>query len=301
MKINLEYFFDRIPKQLRRRRLAKFLLALAPESKIQRVKFNAGAELYADISDRFPLTFFLTQSFDPEYLSIASAFLKNGGTYFDVGANFGFCTFGLIPLLKNTPVSYHLFEASQAAYDCLLRSSELYPGTKLTMNHCAVTDHAGSSHLCLVEGHQSASYLTIDGNLSVRNLCLDDYIQTHRIQSIEFMKLDIEGSEPAALEGANKSMGSGVVKALYFEVSQETLSRYGKNIPDFLAQIRALGFKLFFIKEIDFKKSIANTSTGKFLSLGEKKFLVSPVTCYPECHETDLLGIHQSSGLIPQS
>lgn len=298
MVINLEHFFNSIPPFFRRRKFAKLLLAISPASKIQSVKFNDGAQLYADISDRFPLTYFLTQSYDEEYLQTAASFLNHGGHYFDIGANFGFCTFGLLPLLKNKPVTYHLFEANPSVFQCLQRSAQLHPTESFQTNHCAVTDTVGESKLFFMKGHQSASFLSDHGSFTIKNLRLDDYIREKKIQRIEFLKIDIEGSEPNALKGGETSLRSGTIKTLYTEISGDTLKRFGKTTGEYLSQIRDLGFELFYIKENDFKTGAADISNAQILKIGNATLKLAPVKNYPANYDTDVLAVHKSAGLL---
>ena len=48
------------------------------------------------------------------------------GVYFDLGANFGLCTFGLVPQKK---MKYHLFEANDYLIKFIKKSVKLYPTT----------------------------------------------------------------------------------------------------------------------------------------------------------------------------
>lgn len=296
MGIDLERFFDSAPPFLRRRKLAKLLLLVSPGSKIQRVKFNNGAELYADISDRFPLTYFLTQSYSTDFLKLAEAFLKNGGHYFDAGAHFGFCTFGLIPALKQKKVTFHLFEAGSAAIACLQRSAAAHPGENLIVNHCALSDRSGISRLMLQKNHLSASFIGTEGE-TVPNLKIDDYVELHHLHRIELMKMDIEGSEPAALRGGAKSLRAGIFKALYFEVSPLTLIRTETSVQNYLEQVSSHGFKLFYVRPEDLK----NKTTGNHflqLNINGSFFQARPVSRYPEGHQTDLLALHETSEVL---
>jgi FkbM family methyltransferase len=46
---------------------------------------------------------------------------------------------------------------------------------------------------------------------------LDDFVESHHIERIDFMKMDLEGAELAALNGATKCLQSGKLRALSFE------------------------------------------------------------------------------------
>jgi FkbM family methyltransferase len=48
-------------------------------------------------------------------------------------------------------------------------------------------------------------------------ISLDDFVELHKIDSIDFMKMDLEGGELAALKGAARCLQSAVLRALSFE------------------------------------------------------------------------------------
>jgi FkbM family methyltransferase len=48
-------------------------------------------------------------------------------------------------------------------------------------------------------------------------ISLDDFVELHKIDSIDFMKMDLEGGELAALKGAVRCMQSAILRALSFE------------------------------------------------------------------------------------
>jgi FkbM family methyltransferase len=53
--------------------------------------------------------------------------------------------------------------------------------------------------------------------IRVETIRLDDYIASRGIQNVYFLKMDIEGYEPFALEGASESIGKGVFMYIQFE------------------------------------------------------------------------------------
>lgn len=292
MNLDIAKIFGSLPPALRRHKLAKALLMLSPGSKIQPVVFNEGARVYADISDPFPLTYFLRQSYDGEFFRIASVFLKDGGTFFDLGANFGFCSFGLMPLFPGR-ITYHLFEAAPQMVACLKRSAAEQKESVL-INACAVTSEAGFSRFHIKNCHLGGSHLSPNGEFTVESVTLDGYLQSKDIHTVDFMKIDIEGAEPKALLGGMKSLTKGIVKALLYEVSHENLARSGWKGEDFLNLIREMGFESFHVRERDFKRI---PSGGEMVSMNGLK--LARVKSCPQNFDTDLLAIHRTSGLVP--
>lgn len=292
--MHLKKVFDSLPPFFRRQKIARLLLRLSPGSKIQLVEFNNNARLYADISDSFPLSYFLTRSYGSDFLCVAAAFLKKGGTYFDVGANFGFCTFGLLGLIPDAPIHYYLIEANREMIPCLHRSAELYPNASIKIFEGAAARQSGTSRLNVIPRHTGSSFISQTSGENVTHIVLDDLIRREGIRRIDVMKMDIEGSEPAALQGCSESLMAGIVKVLYFEVTQETLSRYHWSIDAFLKLIRSYGFEVFFVRPVDFERIAGLKGVSRTIRIHDETLTVAPVTDYPESLETDLLAIHKS-------
>jgi FkbM family methyltransferase len=219
---------------MRRHILIKSLLALAPSLRHQSIRYNGTCSLIGDISDACVRNYFLTARFEPEFFEIAAPFLAKGGVFFDVGANFGFCTFGLIEWVVNEKLACHMFEANEQICAFLDESRRLHPDKDVTINCAVVTNTPGVSKFEVNAKALGESCVSPQGTAVVVNLMLDQYIEARGIDRVDFMKIDVEGSEPNALKGANKALQSGVVKAIYVEVVPSLLAKQGFSVNDIL-------------------------------------------------------------------
>jgi FkbM family methyltransferase len=278
--------------------VVRFLLFLSPESRIQLVTFNGSARLFADIRDPFARNYFLIGGFDLEFFSIAKPFLLDGGVFFDVGANFGFCSFGLIECLGRRDVEYHLFEANKGICDLLFLSAKLYPGQTIWINYCCVADCPGVSKLNISPDNFGASFISEKGTQEVENLILDDYIYDRSIKKINLLKVDVEGWEARVLRGAMNGLTSGIVDAAYIEVSTENLSRAGFSVEECFTLLREAGFYLFYVREKDFESGIADKRKAFNLYIHGCPITVAELDGFPTDHITDILAIHRSSNLL---
>jgi FkbM family methyltransferase len=135
---------------------------------------------------------------------------------FDVGCNFGW--YGLI-LSRFSPYSQiHFFEANPALIE-LLQKTTIANGFSLRSKiiNRAVSSRSGKflelSVPALHKGSSSVSgfnhdlerfhenMLTIE-KVSVESITLDDYCKEHSVDSIHFLKIDVEGSEADVILGA---------------------------------------------------------------------------------------------------
>jgi FkbM family methyltransferase len=283
-----------LPLSLRRHSVIQALLKVAPKSNLALLTYNNDARAWVDLNDANARQNLITGSFEPEFFAIAAPFLQNGGLFFDVGANYGLCTFGLIALLKETPVKYHLFEANDQICSLLERSAAAHSGSSIMINFGCVTNAAGTSNLAIVPGHTGQSYICTEGALSVPNLTLDDYLESNQIAQVELLKMDIEGHEPLALQGAAKSLDRGAFDVIYLEISTVNLAR-NNHCPDHcLDFLRQSGYRLFYCKPIDLKR-YAKHATPIKLSVNGRYLELLPLQEYEDHYQTDILAIHHKS------
>jgi hypothetical protein len=118
--MDIPAIFGAMPLGLRRHSLVKFLLAVFPDSHDQLIEFNSGARAYVDLRDAEVRNVFLKRSFEAEFFRIAESVLACGGVYFDCGANFGLCTFGLLEAVDHGNLQLP-FVRGECAFDFLSR------------------------------------------------------------------------------------------------------------------------------------------------------------------------------------
>lgn len=294
--MNVAAIMKKIPRFFRRRKLVDAILFFSPNSRIQQIELQNGATLFTDISDRFPKSYFLSGNFDQEFLDTAAFFLAKGGVFFDAGANFGFYSFGLMAEIPEANVDYHLFEANSEMCGLLKRSAELQNGKKIKVAEACLTDQKGFSRLYIKKGHLSGSYICDKGTQPVQNLLLDEYMSGNGIAHVDFMKMDIEGYEFPALKGACVNLERGNIKVIYLEASDPNHENLPWKLTDCLDLLKRKGFKLFYVKKVDFEKGYASVSLGREFERGGRKLFLSPLEVFPKGHQTDILAVHHSSG-----
>jgi FkbM family methyltransferase len=295
--VNIARLVRALPRPLRRHRLVRALLRLSPGSAVQEVRFNGGARLVADISDPFPRAYLLSGVFEPEFFTVATPFLRRGGAFLDVGANVGFCSFGLMQALAaGPPVDFHLFEANPRLCALLRRSAALHPVQSVTVVHGCVTSARGVSRLRVVPDQLGASYIAEDGEEVVPNVVLDEYLEARGIERVPLMKMDIEGLEPMAIEGARRSLSSGRIESIYLEVSAPNLARRGLNPAATLSALGDAGFEVFFVREADLRRG--DDTRTRVLEVAGAAIRARAVDEFPPNHQTDVLAVHRSSSAV---
>ena len=80
------------------------------------------------------------------------------------------------------------------------------------------------------------------GHIEVRTITLDALSRAHELERVNFLKIDVEGSEVAVLEGANESAARGILPLLMVEFSEENLQRAGATTQSLFDALDSRGY-----------------------------------------------------------
>ena len=282
-----------LPRFLLRHKTIYFLCKIGLQNRVSVVEFNNGARTVIDLSDPEPRNVFIQRKFEPHFFDIAKALTPQDGVFFDLGANVGFCSFGLVPYRPR--VSYHLFEASPMMIDLLERSIRLHPEQPMYLTHACLSEVDGTTlfHLEEKQSGQSRVALESEGGVAVGNLRLDQYCAKNSIEEVAFVKMDLEGHELPTLRGWKEFLEQKRAKAIYLEIIPENQSRYDFDSQAPLDFLESMGYTLFLCKAEDF---------GAFgQEPSEKRFANGPLVVssfraheYPPHFATDVLAVAEN-------
>lgn len=73
---------------------------------------------------------------------------------------------------------------------------------------------------------------------------LDDWIRVHNIDSIDFMKIDVEGFELKVIGGSTDMFARGIVKLALFEAGLGSLNQCNTPLSDIISEMNAFGYEL---------------------------------------------------------
>ena len=282
-----------LPKFMHRHKFIEILCKTGLHKKTDQIFFNNASSAIINLLDPEPRNVFIKGEFEPDFFHIAKSFLPEEGTFFDLGANVGFCSFGLCVDRPNA--HYHLFEANLQLIHLLKQSVELYPHQKIYLNHACISDQAGTSYFQVESNQSGQSHVsTKDGKgIVVSNLKLDEYCDDISTNFIDFTKIDLEGHELPALHGWRKYLSAHRIKAIYIEIMPENQARYGRLTNAPLSFLESLGYELYLCKKEDFGFFGDDPSETKFLnkSLELSRFCAQE---FPQNFATDILALTPS-------
>jgi FkbM family methyltransferase len=293
--MNISKLLEPLPPWFRRHSLVKGLLVAFPGSHDQRIWFNGGAEAYVDLRDPEVRTVFLRRSFEPDFFDIAGAVMSEGGTFFDCGANFGLCTFGLIHRMEpaiQRRLFCHLFEANPNLMRYLEKTIRLYPSLSIKVVEGCVSDRSGTSQFWVTPEFTGHSHVSLEGTTTVPNIILDEYIEQNRIERINLLKMDLEGTELNAVSGLTRALHRGLVEVIYLEVRSELLGRYQVRHGQLVERLSESGFQVFYCRQRDLDgRRLVDI---QFMGRGSSQLRLAKFDDSAGPLETDLLAIHQT-------
>jgi FkbM family methyltransferase len=143
-------------------------------------------------------------------------------TLFDVGANIGGWS---VEALKTWQGSHiHAFEVAAPTFRRLVQRVEgLCLSPQMTLNCVGLSDVSGSREMyyfpeqpqltCDMPRHPHAASTPFQAQL-VQG---DEYVAEHGIETIDFLKIDVEGAEHRVLKGLRNTLDAGCIHCIQFE------------------------------------------------------------------------------------
>ena len=186
--------------------------------------------LYALVHPREALRYLRRRDTIPE-TSIAR-YLPSNPTILEAGAHDGTDTLRMASLWPGAQI--HAFEPVPVAYNILLHRATKYPARihcypfglgrrrgRMVM-HVSGDGSAGSSHSSSLrppsEAHTTEySFVSFGKRTEVHVTTIDEWAQEHRVDRVDFMRLDMQGYEIEALKGAEHTLKT--TSAIQLEVS----------------------------------------------------------------------------------
>ena len=170
--------------------------------------------------------------------------LKPGDVVVDAGAYIGSCAAGMWEGIQPDGQLF-AFEPNPEAFEALRHNVP-----KARLYNCALGKEVGTARLTLDPKNGGASRLSggISRDKVVRTsvLPLDDL----GLPQLNFIKLDVEGSEPDVIAGAIETI-KRCRPVLFIEFNRGTLKRFGYTYDDITKQLLPMDYRPKFLKEKD--------------------------------------------------
>jgi FkbM family methyltransferase len=185
--------------------------------------------------------------------------LPGVGVIFDVGAHVGIWT---VPLaLRHPNAMIHSFEASPKTFRNLEANVRRNHLRNVRLVQVAVSDRNGTLSFQIPhKGSLFSRILSSDNGrhrfdsadiLEVPSVCLADYCRERDIDSIEFVKVDVEGAEVQVMRGLDPLLKSKRIQKIWIEVEPENLAEMGHSVAELADLVHAHGYIFSLLSEPD--------------------------------------------------
>ncbi|MBC8011001.1 MAG: FkbM family methyltransferase [Burkholderiales bacterium] len=184
---------------------------------------------------------------DPDVMRFLRSWIRPGFVACDIGANIGTYTLPLSRLVGPTGRVIS-FEPNRPTYACLRHNVRQNRLANVVVLRAAAGPHPGHAGLVVTDenfgevhldpaggpGHDRVAVTTVDAEVARLGLSRVDYI-----------KIDVEGFELAALRGAERTLATNANLVVQTEIVAAHAARYGFGVAELAEFFASLGYRPF--------------------------------------------------------
>lgn len=179
--------------------------------------------------------------------------IQAGYTIFDIGSNVGYYSLLASPIIGNTGRVF-MFEPVGINMERAKANILLSGFSNIHCNKKAITNKKGSVNIRVADdsnlGMSGLSDCINESGVDeqVEGITLDEFVRENKIESVEMIKIDVEGAEPLVIQGA-KTCLQKFSPILMIEVCIETLVRLNFTINDVYNPLYEMGYRPYLIND----------------------------------------------------
>ncbi len=182
---------------------------------------------------------------DPNVMRFLRRWIRPGFIACDIGANIGTYT---VPLARLVGPAGHViaFEPNRPTCACLRQNIRQNRLSNVTLLRAAAGPEAGTAGLVVTADNLGEVHLAPPGdaeNTRVTVTTVDAEVSRLRLHRVDYIKIDVEGFELAALRGATRTLAQNANLIVQTEIVPAHSARYGFDVGDLVAFFAAHGYK----------------------------------------------------------
>lgn len=215
-----------------------------------------------DLGEGIDFSIYLLGAFERSTVQALSKLVKPGDTVLDIGANIGAHT---LHLAKSVGPEGRVFafEPTNYAFGKLTRNLALNPELKkrVTTAQLLLVDAVGRPKQAEIysswplengQGRHPKHLGQLQSTSNAGVDTLDNYAQTHGIDKVDLIKIDVDGHEYPVLQGARELL-TRHAPTLVMELSPYVHSEEGSSFADLIGLLKSVGYSL---KDLDSGKPL---------------------------------------------
>lgn len=209
-----------------------------------------GHKMYLDDKDSLGL---LSNNgiFEEQEVAVVKEQVKSGDTVLDIGANIGYYTL-IFAKLVGKQGKVFAFEPEPDNFALLQKNIEINGYSNIVLIPKAVSDKNEIIKLYLCEKnkgmHRAYNSIFCNKYIEIESIRIDDYFQQNN-QTIDFIKMDIEGYEYTALQGMLNILRNNKNIKILTEFSPAASLENGIDLTLYVQLLTELGFTIYAIEE----------------------------------------------------
>lgn len=215
--------------------------------------------------------------FDRDKLTVMQSCLREGSVFIDVGGAYGYFTFkadelvgttGTVIVLEPDPGCYLFIEdrLNQCQSNIQLhKEAAWHAETELELHICK--ENRGENSLFRSPIHASS--------VMIKARKLDSFVDID--QSVDLMKIDVQGAEAAVLQGMKRILSSSPGIAVICECSPADLNLAGVSVDELLTLLINAGFNVF---RMDKDLGTKVTQASDLCDLTDRRYGQCDLICY---------------------
>ena len=177
--------------------------------------------------------------------------ISAGSCFVDVGANIGVFSLNVSKWLvsKNIAGKVMSIEPHPTTYRKLKRNIEINHPLKevISSYNIAVGDNTGQLFLSYDPSHMGAAHISAgkeENVVAVPTVTLDSFLIQEKVDSVDFIKIDVEGYEKNVLLGAADSLRRFRPK-MYIEINEYALRQQDTSFAEILSLLKEYSYEVY--------------------------------------------------------
>ncbi len=176
---------------------------------------------------------------------------QHATTIFDVGANAGL--YSLLAAYANPEAKIYAFEPTTPMWQDLLSNLHLNDATNVLPQQLAVGSEDTMGYVHISQGNsgdnEGTNYVTTSSATPneemVKLVSLDSFCHQAGVNTIDLLKMDIEGGEYNALQGAQDLLSRHAIRCIFIELVESVAQRQGYATADVKRLLVKNGYTIY--------------------------------------------------------
>ena len=213
--------------------------------------------------------------YEKKFILTWENFIQKDSVVIDIGANIGY--YSLIASKKAAGGKVYSFEPFSGSYHLLKKNIELNHIQNIFPFQLAISNQRDEKILFISDpensgmtGFTQAENFAGETEIATA-VALEQWVKVHDLKKIDFIKIDIEGSEYDSLLGM-KSVLQVFKPVLFIEVSDMLLQRFNHDFKDLYNFLQVYGYKPFFIEKPNILKPLLSPAQDELIVFLPKNY-----------------------------